>query len=110
MSKVLNLSKNDRKALFVLSAEKMGVDPIIIEKDFWVVFALHHLFSSKIPARLVFKGGTSLSKCHDVIKRFSEDIDITISRADLGFDIGYEALMQKSRKSREIFLKRTLPP
>lgn len=105
MNKVLDLTKSDRKALFVLSSEKMGVDPIIIEKDFWVVFVLHHLFTSNMEAGLVFKGGTSLSKGYNVIKRFSEDIDITISRADLGFDIDYEELTQKSHKSRESFLK-----
>lgn len=101
----MDLNKSDRKASFTLRAEKIGVDPVIIEKDFWVVFTLHHLFSSKIPVGFVFKGGTSLSKCYNLIKRFSEDIDITINRADLGFDIGYEELMKKSRKSRDRFLK-----
>ncbi len=105
MHKILDLTIEDRKALFTLSAEKMVVDPIIIEKDFWVVFVLHHLFSSHVPAALVFKGGTSLSKCYNVIKRFSEDIDITISRANLGFDIDYKELTQRSRKSRENSVK-----
>jgi len=59
MDHVLALDKKDRKALFILSAEKMKVNPIIIEKDFWVVFTLQYLFISKIPASLVFKGGTS---------------------------------------------------
>jgi len=105
MSNVLDLSKDDRKALFVLSAEKMGFDPVIIEKDFWVVFTLNHLFSSGIPTSLVFKGGTSLSKFYNVIKRFSEDVDITIARADLGFDLSYDELIKKSRKARENLLK-----
>ena len=61
----MDLNKSDRKALFTLRAEKIGVDPVIIEKDFWVVFTLHHLFSSKIPVGFVFKGGTSLSKCYN---------------------------------------------
>ena len=47
-----------------------------IEKDYYVTMLLH-LLSKKMPY-IVFKGGTSLSKCHKVIKRFSEDIDITI--------------------------------
>jgi len=33
---------------------------------------------------LLFKGGTSLSKAFGLISRFSEDIDITIFRDDLG--------------------------
>ena len=50
--------------------------PQIIEKDYYVTMLLRVL-AEKIPY-IVFKGGTSLSKCHKVIKRFSEDIDITI--------------------------------
>lgn len=48
----------------------------VIEKDYYVTMLLK-LLSDKIPY-IVFKGGTSLSKCYKVIKRFSEDIDITI--------------------------------
>lgn len=47
-----------------------------IEKDYYVNMLLQ-LLAQKIP-HIVFKGGTSLSKCHKVICRFSEDIDITI--------------------------------
>ena len=50
--------------------------PEIIEKDYYVTLILKFL-SEKIPF-IVFKGGTSLSKCHNIIKRFSEDIDIAI--------------------------------
>ena len=48
----------------------------VLEKDYYVTMLLK-LLSDKIPY-IVFKGGTSLSKCYKVIKRFSEDIDITI--------------------------------
>lgn len=48
----------------------------IIEKDYYVTVFLK-LLAEKIPF-IVFKGGTSLSKCHKVIRRFSEDIDLTI--------------------------------
>lgn len=47
-----------------------------IEKDYYVTMLLR-LLAQKMPY-IVFKGGTSLSKCHKVIRRFSEDIDITI--------------------------------
>ncbi|MEE0878342.1 MAG: nucleotidyl transferase AbiEii/AbiGii toxin family protein [Treponemataceae bacterium] len=50
--------------------------PEIVEKDYYVTLILKFL-SEKIPF-IVFKGGTSLSKCHNIIKRFSEDIDIAI--------------------------------
>ncbi len=53
-----------------------GFTSVIIEKDYYVTMILKSL-SEKLPF-IVFKGGTSLSKCHGVIKRFSEDIDVTI--------------------------------
>lgn len=49
----------------------------IIEKDYYVTMILKQLAKAKL--KCVFKGGTSLSKCHHVIDRFSEDIDITFS-------------------------------
>ena len=53
-----------------------GISPKIVEKDYYVTMILR-LLSEKV-SYIVFKGGTSLSKCHHVIKRFSEDIDIAI--------------------------------
>jgi predicted nucleotidyltransferase component of viral defense system len=48
----------------------------IVEKDYYVTTFLKKL--TKIQTDLIFKGGTSLSKAHRVIKRFSEDIDISL--------------------------------
>ena len=59
-----------------LASEKYGILPVVAEKDYYVTMILREL--SKRLDYIVFKGGTSLSKCHKVIKRFSEDIDITI--------------------------------
>lgn len=59
-----------------LAAEKYNVLTTIVEKDYYVTMILRGL--SERLDYVVFKGGTSLSKCHKVIKRFSEDIDITI--------------------------------
>ena len=59
-----------------LAAERHNVLPTVVEKDYYVTMILRGL-SSRLDY-VVFKGGTSLSKCHKVIKRFSEDIDITI--------------------------------
>ena len=50
----------------------------MIEKDYYVTMILR-LLSSKMPF-VVFKGGTSLSKCYKVISRFSEDIDVTVDQ------------------------------
>lgn len=58
------------------TAEYLNIDAGIIEKDYYVTLMLKEI-SETVPD-LVFKGGTSLSKCYKVIKRFSEDIDLTI--------------------------------
>ena len=57
----------------------------IIEKDWWVTQVLKAVFSLPYADYLSFKGGTSLSKCWHLIERFSEDIDIAISRDFLGY-------------------------
>lgn len=59
-----------------LASEYFHIMPIIVEKDYYVTMILREL--SQRLGYVVFKGGTSLSKCHKAIKRFSEDIDITI--------------------------------
>jgi hypothetical protein len=59
--------------------------PVMVEKDFWVSWTLAVLFAHpEFGHQLVFKGGTSLSKVFGVIKRFSEDIDLSVSPAFLG--------------------------
>lgn len=59
-----------------LASVREAILPTVVEKDYYVTMILRRL-SEKL-GFIVFKGGTSLSKCHKVIKRFSEDIDITI--------------------------------
>ena len=56
-----------------------------IEKDWWVTQVLRVLFTQPYANHLSFKGGTSLSKAWNIINRFSEDIDIALSREYLGF-------------------------
>lgn len=59
--------------------------PAAIEKDWWVVQTLKIVFQMKAAPYLIFKGGTSLSKAWGIIDRFSEDIDLGLSREFLGF-------------------------
>lgn len=54
-------------------------DPLLLEKDIWICWALDVLFSMPGGLPMAFKGGTSLSKAFHVIDRFSEDVDVTIS-------------------------------
>ena len=58
------------------TSEKYGIVPVIIEKDYYVTLFLREIV--KRQPRIIFKGGTSLSKCYHLIKRFSEDIDLNI--------------------------------
>ena len=75
-----------RRELFLGTALRLGTTAQNIEKDFWVCWTLDALFCGLKPGgpRLLFKGGTSLSKGFGLIARFSEDIDITVFRDDLG--------------------------
>jgi len=71
----------ERYDIFTEAAGRRDVQPIVIEKDFWVCWTLKRLFTDpQIAQHLTFKGGTSLSKAYGLIERFSEDIDLTISR------------------------------
>lgn len=65
--------------------KKLKINIFSIEKDWWVTQVLKSLSKSQYSKDLIFKGGTSLSKGWDIIKRFSEDIDIAINREFLGF-------------------------
>ena len=67
-------------------ANRSGVPEFIVEKDFWVCWLLGHIFRTpQLGAECVFKGGTSLSKVFGAIDRFSEDIDLGLTPASLGW-------------------------
>ncbi|MCD7708458.1 MAG: nucleotidyl transferase AbiEii/AbiGii toxin family protein [Clostridiales bacterium] len=79
MKRIAILGDVERAELFQAAALEMGLPPVIVEKDFWVCFMPNHLFHEcAYKNALVFKGGTSLSKCYHVIERFSEDIDLIL--------------------------------
>ncbi len=73
---------DDQLAYINEAAARRDVAAIIIEKDFWVCWTLRRLVETPgLGEYLTFKGGTSLSKAYGIIGRFSEDIDLTISRS-----------------------------
>lgn len=75
-------AEQERREILQEAASRLDVSEIIIEKDFWVCWTLKRLFSNPaLSPYLTFKGGTSLSKAYGIIERFSEDIDLTISRS-----------------------------
>jgi hypothetical protein len=99
---VARQSSAERRVLFTETAERMGApSAVIAEKDFWVCWTLHHLFALDFRPTLLFKGGTSLSKAFGLIERFSEDIDLTLNRAELGFAGADDPLEIPGRKRRD---------
>jgi predicted nucleotidyltransferase component of viral defense system len=71
---VAQWSNEDRRDLFREASSRRGLSFDVIQKDFWVCFVLDRMFSHpEIAEGLHFKGGTSLSKCFNIIQRFSED-------------------------------------
>jgi len=80
----MNLHENKdtfRNAIRAAS-DHLGVRDEYIEKDYWVTFLLKRLSLSPHSKNVVFKGGTSLSKVHKLIARFSEDVDLAILKSE----------------------------
>ena len=85
MNKWLAIPDETKRNAYIQIAEKTGMSAFAVEKDWWVVQALSIIFDMEVGKHLVFKGGTSLSKAWNLIKRFSEDIDLAIDREFLEF-------------------------
>lgn len=83
----LLLPAEDRLEALSVAADRSGRPAHLLEKDAWVVWALATLYGSLLGEHLVFKGGTSLSKAYGVIRRFSEDVDLTYDIRALAPDL-----------------------
>lgn len=67
------------KTVIVEVALELGIDPAFVEKDWYVVQMIREIISTDLfGAKLIFTGGTALSKAHRLIQRFSEDIDFRL--------------------------------
>jgi hypothetical protein len=83
----LHLPAGDRREALSVAADRSGRPAHLLEKDVWVVWALSTLYGSSLGEHLVFKGGTSLSKAYGIIRRFSEDVDLTYDIRTLAPDL-----------------------
>jgi hypothetical protein len=102
MPEFLQLSADERREALNVAASASGRPLHLLEKDIWVVWSLEHLFGGPYAEHLVFKGGTSLSKAYGVIRRFSEDVDLTYDiRAIAGDLIGRTGLPLPATRSQE---------
>lgn len=73
---MLHHNKEAFEQVVLRVANDKGIAPEIIEKDYYVTLFLKRI--KDLQPNIIFKGGTSLSKCYKIINRFSEDIDLNI--------------------------------
>ena len=78
----LHLDQKLLRQAVQFTSDQMQIPAIFVEKDYWVTYALFTIFNDKIGSETVFKGGTALSKCYNIIERFSEDIDLVVLRRE----------------------------
>jgi hypothetical protein len=103
MEKWTQLSRQRRLEIFQQVSSQLNLPAEAVEKDWWVTATLRALFTLPIADHLVFKGGTSLSKCWGYLDRFSEDIDIAMDREFLGFygELSKTQIKKLRKKSSE---------
>lgn len=105
----LNNELVDRLAMLQQTeAAHPGINQVAIEKDWWVTITLKALFQTDCQESLIFKGGTSLSKGFNIIERFSEDIDLAISRSFFGIEKTSKSQRDKLRKTARKYIHETL--
>lgn len=73
---MLHNDKETFEQVILKVSSETGIEASIIEKDYYVTLFLKKIV--ELQPNIIFKGGTSLSKCYKVINRFSEDIDLNI--------------------------------
>jgi hypothetical protein len=108
MEELLKATREERAKYFqeATSRSEKIKNVIIIEKDFWVCWTLDQIFSHPILSpHVTFKGGTSLSKCYSIIDRFSEDIDLTLSKHYIGITAENDPATVTGSNQRSIRLK-----
>ena len=80
-----------------------GVRLAIIEKDYYVTEALRIIAAAK--HRVIFKGGTSLSKGWNLIDRFSEDVDIFLDPRAFDPELGKRGIDRELKAMRDAVAK-----
>lgn len=97
----LNYSDDEKLVLLQQTAEEKRIVEQAVEKDWWVNAVLMALSKTSWADSLQFKGGTSLSKAWGLINRFSEDIDLSISRSF--FNLPDDTSQQRATIRRKAF-------
>lgn len=103
----IDIPEDSQRQAINTVALKTGLPPSSIEKDWWVTQVLKALHTLPYAEHIAFKGGTSLSKCWNLIARFSEDVDIALSREFLGFsgELSKTQISDKLRRAACSFVR-----
>lgn len=106
MNDFFALTDEQRRLIINQTATTIGIPAEAVEKDLWVTIVLQIVFKLPYSDKLVFKGGTSLSKVWNKIERFSEDIDLAIDRSlfDCSGDLTIKQI-KTLRKKSSLFVK-----
>lgn len=95
---------HEKKHQTLVDAESvLGIRPYFLEKDIWICWVLRELFT--LPKKMAFKGGTSLSKCYNLIDRFSEDVDVTIDFREFMPDLDLSSASKTALKNKREIIK-----
>lgn len=99
---------DEGKRLFITqTAMKTKLPAMVVEKDLWVTAVLQMVFRLPFADKIIFKGGSSLSKCWNLIGRMSEDVDLAYD-SNFGIFEGDEPTVRqikKLRKQSSIFVR-----
>lgn len=108
------MNLHDNRKLFadavLATAQHLEINPIFVEKDYWITRSLKLMSEADSDRRAIFKGGTSLSKAHFIGSRFSEDIDVAIVNADSLNGNQRKTLIKRLAKSATAGLNEILVP
>lgn len=96
---ILHENKTAFRELVKATSEQLGIIPIFVEMDYWITYVLKNLHNSEYHSKVVFKGGTSLSKGYDLIKRFSTDIDLAIVKGNDATNNSIKTLIREIEKT-----------
>lgn len=106
MVEFLKQNLKDINEIVQEAAIYLKIQPSIIEKDLWNCYFLDYLFNrSRFKDFYIFKGGTSLSKCYNLINRYSEDLDVVLDSNISGINLEEKMENFQSRTQRDKFIK-----
>lgn len=107
MDGIAGMAPADRADLIRLASDRRKeLSPAVVEKDFWVCWTLNRLFRSpEMAQKILFKGGTSLSKVFGLIERFSEDVDLILDWSEVTEE---DPMTERSVTKQDAFNKELL--